>query len=61
MSTVSIILVCTLLCIGLRLPIGILMSRSDRAQAIVTPILDVMQTIPSFGVPHSGGDAVRDR
>ena len=24
------------------------MSRSDRAQAIVTPILDIMQTIPSF-------------
>ena len=24
------------------------MSRSDRAQSIVTPILDVMQTIPSF-------------
>jgi len=35
-------------CIGLGLPIGILMSRSDRAQAVVTPILDVMQTIPSF-------------
>jgi len=48
MSTVSIILVCTMLCIGIGLPIGILMSRSDRAQNIVTPILDVMQTIPSF-------------
>ena len=48
MSTVSIIVVCTMVCIGLGLPIGILMSRSDRAQAIVTPILDVMQTIPSF-------------
>ena len=48
MSTVSIIVVCTIVCIGLGLPIGILMSRSDRAQAIVTPILDVMQTIPSF-------------
>ena len=48
MSTVSIIVVSTLVCIGLGLPIGILMSRSDRAQSIVTPILDVMQTIPSF-------------
>ena len=48
MSTVSIIIVCTMLCIGLGLPIGIMMSRSNRAQAIVTPILDVMQTIPSF-------------
>jgi len=48
MSTVSIIMVSTMVCIGLGLPIGILMSRSDRAQAVVTPILDVMQTIPSF-------------
>lgn len=48
MSTVSIIIVCTMLCIGLGLPIGIMMSRSNRAQAIVTPVLDVMQTIPSF-------------
>ena len=48
MSTVSIIVVCTILCIGLGLPVGIVMSRSDRAQAVVTPILDIMQTIPSF-------------
>ena len=47
MSTVSII-VCTILCIGLGLPVGIVMSRSDRAQSVVTPILDIMQTIPSF-------------
>jgi glycine betaine/proline transport system permease protein len=48
MSTVSIIVVCTMLCLSLGLPVGIVMSRSDRAQAIVTPILDIMQTIPSF-------------
>ena len=48
MSTVSIIVVCTLICILLGMPLGILMSRSDRAQAIITPVLDVMQTIPSF-------------
>ena len=48
MSTVSIIVVCTILCIGLGLPVGIVMSRSDRAQSVVTPILDIMQTIPSF-------------
>ena len=48
MSTVSIIVVCTLLCILVGMPLGILMSRSDRAQAIITPVLDVMQTIPSF-------------
>ena len=48
MSTVSIIVVCTMLCLGLGLPVGIVMSRSDRAQSVVTPILDIMQTIPSF-------------
>lgn len=48
MSTLAIISVATLLCIVVGIPIGILMSRSDRMQAIITPILDVMQTIPSF-------------
>lgn len=48
MRTLSIITVCTLLSIGIGIPIGILMSRSNRAQAIVTPILDIMQTMPAF-------------
>ena len=48
MSTVSIIGVCTFMSIGLGIPIGIAMSKSDRARAAITPILDVMQTMPSF-------------
>ena len=48
MSTLAIISVATLLCIVIGIPIGILMSRSNRTQAIITPILDIMQTIPSF-------------
>ena len=48
MSTLAIISVATSLCIALGLPLGILMARSNRAQSIVTPILDVMQTIPAF-------------
>ncbi|MCA8927088.1 MAG: proline/glycine betaine ABC transporter permease [Alphaproteobacteria bacterium] len=48
MRTVSIITVCTLLAIAIGIPIGILMARFDRAQATITPILDVMQTMPSF-------------
>lgn len=48
MSTLSIITVCTLLSIFLGVPIGIMMARSDRVQTIVTPILDVMQTMPAF-------------
>ena len=48
MSTVSIIGVCTALTIGFGIPVGILMSGSDRARAMITPILDIMQTMPSF-------------
>jgi len=48
MSTLSIITVCTLLSIVLGIPIGIAMARSDRVQAVVTPILDIMQTMPAF-------------
>ncbi len=48
MRTLSIIFVCTVLSIALGIPIGIMMSRSDRVQAVVTPILDIMQTMPAF-------------
>jgi glycine betaine/proline transport system permease protein len=48
MSTLAIILVSTILCISIGIPTGIAMARSDRVQTIVIPILDVMQTIPSF-------------
>jgi glycine betaine/proline transport system permease protein len=48
MATVAIISVATLLCIGVGIPLGVLMARSNRAQTIITPVLDVMQTIPSF-------------
>jgi glycine betaine/proline transport system permease protein len=48
MSTLSIITVSTLLSIGIGIPIGILMARSDRTQSIITPALDVMQTMPAF-------------
>jgi len=48
MRTLSIITVCTLVSITLGLPIGILMARSDRMRNLITPVLDVMQTMPSF-------------
>ncbi len=48
MSTLAIVSVATIVCISLGIPLGILMARSDRAQAVVTPILDIMQTIPAF-------------
>ena len=48
MATISLISVSTLICIAVGIPIGILMSRYDRVQSAVTPILDLMQTIPIF-------------
>lgn len=48
MRTVSMIFVCTVVAIALGIPIGILMARSNRLQSIVNPVLDVMQTMPSF-------------
>jgi len=48
MSTIAIILTSVIMSVAIGLPTGIAMSRSDRTQKIVTPILDVMQTMPPF-------------
>ena len=48
MVTLAMVTVCTLVAIVVGLPIGILMARSDRLQSVVNPVLDVMQTLPSF-------------
>ena len=47
-STVTMIATATLLCLTIGIPLGVWMSRSDRAQSMITPVLDIMQTIPSF-------------
>ena len=48
MATLAIILVATFLCISIGIPLGIAMARSNRVQLAIIPVLDVMQTIPSF-------------
>jgi glycine betaine/proline transport system permease protein len=48
MRTISMILVCTVLSVIIGIPIGIVMSRFAHVQSFVNPILDVMQTMPSF-------------
>ncbi len=48
MRTLAIIFVSTLIAIAIGIPVGIWMSRSDRVQAFITPILDIMQTMPIF-------------
>ena len=48
MQTLSIIFVCTGISILLGVPIGIAMSKSDTLQRSVVPVLDLLQTLPTF-------------
>jgi len=48
MATVAIISVCTIICIAIGIPIGVVMSKYDRVEKAIVPVLDMMQTIPSF-------------
>ncbi len=48
MLTLSLILTSSLIAILIGIPLGIWMSRSKAVQDIVTPILDLMQTMPAF-------------
>lgn len=48
MKTIAMTVVATLLAIIVGIPIGILMARSNRVQMVFNPVLDVMQTMPSF-------------
>lgn len=48
MQTLAILITATLLTVGIGMPLGILGAKSDRFDAIIRPILDGMQTMPSF-------------
>lgn len=48
MQTIAIMLVSVLLAVVIGIPVGVATSRSDRVRAVINPILDLMQTIPSF-------------
>ncbi|WP_108662407.1 ABC transporter permease [Acuticoccus kandeliae] len=48
MQTIAIMIVAVAISVVIGIPIGVLTARSDRARAIINPILDLMQTIPSF-------------
>nr|WP_321981408.1 proline/glycine betaine ABC transporter permease [uncultured Cohaesibacter sp.] len=48
MTTLSMIITSVLFCAVIGIPVGILASSSDTAWKIVRPILDIMQTVPSF-------------
>lgn len=48
MQTTGVMLIAILLCIVIGMPVAIAMSRSNRLRNAILPILDLMQTIPSF-------------
>ncbi len=48
MTTLSMIITSVLFCVIIGIPVGIWVARSDLAWKIVRPILDIMQTVPSF-------------
>ncbi len=48
MDTLIITLLAVVICIVVGLPVGIAMARRRSVSAVVTPVLDVMQTLPAF-------------
>jgi glycine betaine/proline transport system permease protein len=48
MQTLAIIAVCALIAVLFGVPIGIAMSRSDRLERVMIPVLDMLQTLPPF-------------
>jgi len=48
MVTLSLVLTSLLFCLVVGLPLGVLLASSDRAQRIMRPVLDAMQTTPAF-------------
>jgi len=48
MITLAMIVTAVVFCVVVGIPLGIAAARSDRTAALIRPVLDVMQTIPSF-------------
>lgn len=48
METLALVLTASFISIAIGVPIGILCARSNKAQKVVTPVLDFMQTMPAF-------------
>ncbi len=48
METLAIVIVAVIISIAMGIPAGIIMARSNRVERVLKPILDAMQTMPSF-------------
>jgi glycine betaine/proline transport system permease protein/glycine betaine/proline transport system substrate-binding protein len=47
-ETLSIVIASVLICMALGFPLGILLAMSPGAERVITPVLDTMQTMPSW-------------
>ena len=47
-STLSLVLAATFIAVGLGLPLGIFAALNDKANKVIMPVLDFMQTMPAF-------------
>ena len=48
MTTMALMIAATITAIAVSMPVGVWMSRSLSVRNVVTPVLDLMQTLPSF-------------
>jgi glycine betaine/proline transport system permease protein len=48
MTTLALVLTAVLFSLAVGIPLGIIAGRSDRAEALFHPVLDIMQTLPAF-------------
>lgn len=48
MQTIAIMIVAVALAVVIGIPVGVVAAKSNRARAVINPVLDLMQTIPSF-------------
>jgi ABC-type proline/glycine betaine transport system permease subunit len=48
MSTLALVATSVIVCVAFGVPLGILCAKSRRSNAVIEPILDVMQTLPTF-------------
>jgi glycine betaine/proline transport system permease protein len=47
-STLALVIAASLVALAIGIPIGIAMARKDAVEAVVRPVLDLMQTMPPF-------------
>ncbi len=48
MQTLALVLVSTIVAVAISIPLGVVAARSNRASAVLKPVMDLMQTMPAM-------------